>query len=416
MSDWRNELQPASFRGVPFEYLSASSPAGRRTQIHEFVQRDKPEVEDLGRVTRPFTVTAFVGGDDCLDKRDALEQAVDVPGAGELILPTRGAMQATCTSCTCSDARNELGLIRFELVFVESGDKGYPIATPATDAQTGIAADSIMDSGANWFTESMAAVDTARVNINAMRSSVSAAYGALSNTIGTITQTVANAGDLVDMVLNAPANFLAAIKAGVGSVRSSIQGMNPTSALNNLRSVAGSSKTMGSVSSAGGPDTVAAVTAINELVRHAQLAIAVESAAQLPLVRPASKLVVTPTIWQQSQQTAEPEPILFMPDVLAARDLIDSALWDAQQGGGGRPPIEVFTVLQDARITVRRQMTKAASGAIPLVNLKPTVMQPALVLAYKQWGDATRTAEIVQRNRISHPGFVPPIDLQVARD
>lgn len=68
MSDWRKQLQPASWRGVSFEVLTESSPFGRRVQVHEFVQRDKPYAEDLGRVTRTFSVTGFVGGDDCLDK------------------------------------------------------------------------------------------------------------------------------------------------------------------------------------------------------------------------------------------------------------------------------------------------------------------------------------------------------------
>ena len=32
-----------------------------------------------------------------------------------------------------------------------------------------------------------------------------------------------------------------------------------------------------------------------------------------------------------------------------------------------------------------------------------------------QWGDATRAAEIVQRNQVPHPGFVSPQPLPVAR-
>ena len=111
MSDWRSELQPASFRGVPFEVLTDSVPVGRRVQVHEFVQRDKSYAEDLGRVTRPFSVTAFVGGDNCISKRNALINAIDTPGEGELILPAWGAVTVVCTQAKISHAREEGGLV-----------------------------------------------------------------------------------------------------------------------------------------------------------------------------------------------------------------------------------------------------------------------------------------------------------------
>lgn len=82
MGSWRDSLQAASFRGVPFEVMADSVPVGRRVQVHEFVQRDTPYAEDLGRATRPFAVKAFVCGDDCLALRDALLAVLDEPGPG----------------------------------------------------------------------------------------------------------------------------------------------------------------------------------------------------------------------------------------------------------------------------------------------------------------------------------------------
>lgn len=416
MANWREQLQPASWRGVPFEVLNESSPFGRRVQVHEFVQRDQPYAEDLGRVVRTFSVTGFVGGDDCLVKRDTLLAALDEPGLGELILPAWGAFQATALPGTVQHARDEGGLVRFDLQFVESGDKGYPIATPATDAQMGMAADDVLDAGSDWFTDAMAQVDAARVNIAAMTSSVAAAYSQVTSTIGTITSTVASAAALVNMVLNAPANFVSALRAGVGSVRSSLQSLDPSAALANLRSAAGGSRRMGSVNPAGGTHTVAAVQAVQELVRHAQLAVALEAGGQLPAQRPAAVADVATPVWQQAQQPVERPEVLYQADVLAGRDVLDVALWDAQLGGAGRPPMAVFTALQTARTTARRHMAQAASASVPLVVVAPAAVLPALVLAHKQWGDATRASEITQRNRIAHPGFVPPQPLQLARD
>lgn len=415
MSDWRKQLQPASFKGVPFEVLSDSSTFGRRIQVHEFVQRDQPYCEDLGRITRRFSVNAFFGGDDCLDKRDAFLAAIDEDATGELVLPTWGAMQATALPGSVDTSREDGGVVWISLEFVESGDKGYPVATPATDAQLGDAAGGVLDAGSNWFTDAMGAVDTARVNIAAMTSSVAAAYGLVTGTIGTITRTVASAADLANMVLNAPANFVLAVRASVGSVRTSLSGIDAAQALSSLRSAAGNSRSMGYVNPAGGAHTVAAVQAVNELARSAALTVALDAASQLPVQRATAPAMALP-VWQQAAQALERPPVLYAPDVLAARDVLDAALWDALQGGNGRPPLDVLKALQDARVKARRHLAQAAGAAVPTVQITPPAMLPALVLAHRQWGDATRAAEIVQRNRLRHPGFVPPQPLQVARE
>lgn len=415
MSDWRKQLQPASFKGVPFEVLSDSSTFGRRIQVHEFVQRDQPYCEDLGRITRRFSVNAFFGGDDCLDKRDAFLAAIDEDATGELVLPTWGAMQATALPGSVDTSREDGGVVWISLEFVESGDKGYPVATPATDAQLGDAAGGVLDAGSNWFTDAMGAVDTARVNIAAMTSSVAAAYGLVTGTIGTITRTVASAADLANMALNAPANFVLAVRASVGSVRTSLSGIDPAQALSSLRSAAGNSRSMGYVNPAGGAHTVAAVQAVNELARSAALTVALDAASQLPVQRATAPAMALP-VWQQAAQALERPPVLYAPDVLAARDVLDAALWDALQGGNGRPPLDVLKALQDARVKARRHLAQAAGAAVPTVQITPPAMLPALVLAHRQWGDATRAAEIVQRNRLRHPGFVPPQPLQVARE
>ena len=123
MSTWRDQLHPASFRGVPFHVDSDSMPAGRRTQTHEYPQRDKPLVEDLGRVTREIKLAAFVIGEDCYFQRDNLLNALDKPGAGELVHPWYGRLTATATVCSVSHERREGGMVRFDLVFVEDGEK-----------------------------------------------------------------------------------------------------------------------------------------------------------------------------------------------------------------------------------------------------------------------------------------------------
>jgi prophage DNA circulation protein len=42
-----------------------------------------------------------------------------------------------------------------------------------------------------------------------------------------------------------------------------------------------------------------------------------------------------------------------------------------------------------------------------LVTLIPPATEPSLVLAWRWYGDANRAAELVARNALRHPGFVP---------
>lgn len=43
---WKDRLQDASFRGVPFKFEGEGAAVGRRVETHEYPNRDKPYTED----------------------------------------------------------------------------------------------------------------------------------------------------------------------------------------------------------------------------------------------------------------------------------------------------------------------------------------------------------------------------------
>ena len=90
---WKDRLQDASFRGVPFKVEEESAGTGRRVETHEYPNRDKPYTEDLGKVTFRPSITAYVVGDDCFDQRDRLIEALNKPGPGTLVHPTYGEVR-----------------------------------------------------------------------------------------------------------------------------------------------------------------------------------------------------------------------------------------------------------------------------------------------------------------------------------
>ncbi|EFB2151015.1 DUF4113 domain-containing protein [Escherichia coli] len=42
---WKDRLQDASFRGVPFKVEEESAGTGRRVETHEYPNRDKPYIQ-----------------------------------------------------------------------------------------------------------------------------------------------------------------------------------------------------------------------------------------------------------------------------------------------------------------------------------------------------------------------------------
>lgn len=134
-------LIPASFRGMPFHVDVGAKVSGRRNVVHEYPKRDDPYTEDMGRRARRFQISAYVIGSFYVLERDALVAALELEGAGTLIHPTMGAMQVVCDGYSVSESREEGGMARFEIQFVEAGTTPFSPATANTSAATSSAAD-----------------------------------------------------------------------------------------------------------------------------------------------------------------------------------------------------------------------------------------------------------------------------------
>ncbi|MBA1998636.1 DNA circularization protein, partial [Escherichia coli] len=124
---WKDRLQDASFRGVPFKVEEESAGTGRRVETHEYPNRDKPYTEDLGKITFRPSITAYVVGDDCFDQRDRLIDALNKPGPGTLVHPTYGELKVCVDGeVRVSTSKSEGRIVRFDLKFVEAGELSYP--------------------------------------------------------------------------------------------------------------------------------------------------------------------------------------------------------------------------------------------------------------------------------------------------
>ena len=126
-----------------------------KRQVHEYPQRDKPYVEDLGKATRQITIEAFVVGDDYIARGTALLAEIEKPGSGTLIHPWLGEMTVTVTSVSELKFDTGLGAAYLTFVATEAGDLEFPVMGIDTQTEALEAADELEQSAISKFIDSI---------------------------------------------------------------------------------------------------------------------------------------------------------------------------------------------------------------------------------------------------------------------
>lgn len=418
MSEWRDRRQEASFRGVPFWLDVDSVNVGRRTQLHEYPKRDRPYVEDLGRRTRKYQFDGFVVGDDCLAQRDLLLKALDQAGQGELVHPWFGRLTVTAGDCEISHSRYEMGMVRFHLEFID-GMSVFPVQSANTRRQLAAHAPTLLESILSRYKAAMAVVDLARQQVNAVRTAVSSVYAFAINFLKPLTTLAADLDALVYSLINAPYAFATSLLADIDSIERSFSGYGSGGSVSSSRAKADAVVRLSAETPvASDPEVAAIQAAVIALVQDAALLDLLLDMAQVPVAIVRSEVSPAPVAVQLQQQGATEETgstavsaVPVADDVLAARDAISEALWAV----AGESLPDHFGVLSDTRLALDRHLTEVARSGVWLRPYTPLESLPSLVLAHALYGDAMRGAEIVTRNGVRHPGFMPAAELQVAK-
>lgn len=474
MSTWRDSLLPASFRGVGFFIEKAVVPAGRKGQLHEFPQRDEPYFESLGKQSKVHTLTGFIVGPDCFEQRDRLLQALEQEGAGELVHPWLGRVQVQVGECGVTHNLSEGGLVRLDLKFYPANPLKFPVSTLNTRRQLLGASESLLDSALRRYRSVMATVDAVRINIQALRSALSGVFATIQRQFTPFMTIYSDVTALVHSLVNAPltvstlfttffasfdgdsrrarrANGTSSIggastgtnagsgsgsSTGGGSGSGSASGSNGTAA----SSAAARSGSNGGVSSvetvdyrsviseatqqaeavsginlvsqSSGLDTGVTAQAAANLVQDALLVKVAKIVASMPVATTVTPLTVVPSLDQQMTQALQRVDVPVADDVIELRDTLSSAIWEASL----KADPEHYLALNTLRQALIRHLNAVAASGVRLVDMKVSEPLPALVLAYRRFGDASRAQEMVQRNRLAHPGFVPPGMLKIAQE
>lgn len=384
---WRDKLRPASFRGVPFEVEQHSSEvAGRRVVVHQYPGRDLPTAEDLGRKASEFAVDAFVIGADYMGARDALIAACSAAGAGELVHPYLGTLTVMCTGCRLTESTGEGRMARLQLSFVEAGLQQQPAVAPNTAAaveSSAVAARDVAIAGfetgyqVRGFPQFVAdaaagiAGDLARVLMPAIGADT------LPATVRAVSALAAGAVELVYSPARLGAEISAAVSGVVGGIADTARGIDTALALTGFGT---------------GLPAVAGTT-------PSRLRQAANQASTVNLVRRLSTV--------EAVRLVPRAELVGRQDAIALRDrLADAAdlVADAASAAGDD---EAFAAFGGVRTSLVRHLNARAPALAQVAGVQLPATEPALVTAYRLYGDAGRAEELVARNRLRHPGFVP---------
>lgn len=416
MSVLSEQLQPASFRGVPFEVEASGITVGRRTVVHEYPQRDRPYVEDMGRATRNITLQCFVVGSDYLEQAQALMHELEEPGPGTLIHPWLGEMEVTITSVSELLFDQGLGVASVTITATEAGDLEFPAVTADEDTEALEAADAVEKSAVDKFCEDF---DLSTINDwidSALEGSLLDALNFVSaGDLGKLfdyAEGVANLADKAMALLSTdPKIFATRLAGALGLSRwattvSAWRGV--AKSLKNLcRHDKLKARTKAYAERKGEPmsdvtrQVMKSQAAIETLVRQLLIAQMVGVSTLVAT----SKDVSSPDGEEDMRTTTRSyDEIVELRDELC-QVLDDELLMEEND--------EMYQVLDEARTAIFDVLTHKADALQHVVIVKPDDVFPAVVLAYDYHDDADRNLEIARRNSVEHEGFCPASELRV---
>ncbi len=391
---WRNSLRPGSFRGAAFVTESHDAASGRRVVTHEFPQRDVPWAEDLGRKGKSWSITAFVIGPDYMAARDALEKACTAKGLGTLVHPFLGTLTVNCTDVRFSESTEEGGMARFTMDFVEAGEPLAADTRPDTGAAASGVADAVSERAGNRLLK--------RFDVSGFPAFVEAGsaglLGRFAHSAEDAAQLLGGAGKALRTfesgismfplgalsLVRSPLNLLASVRGIVLAVAS--LGFTAQLRVRALRSLF--------VSPFSWPVAIGATPArAQERANGAALGALVTALAAAEAVRATTEM--TFPSYDEAVRHRD-----------ALGDDLDRAATRAADAGDD----ETAADLDALRLAMVRDVTARGASLVRLYQFTPRVTEPALVIAHRLYGaveTAARADELVVRNRLRHPGFVP---------
>lgn len=126
---WLDEYRQASYKGVEFYVPDHSFTGGKRAKVWEYPGKNKPYVQKLGNKAERFTINGYLVDDNYTPQRNDLIDAVRADTNGKLVHPYYGEIIVDVLDWDFRESVREGAMVRFTLQCVESGELTFPLTT-----------------------------------------------------------------------------------------------------------------------------------------------------------------------------------------------------------------------------------------------------------------------------------------------
>ena len=391
METWERDYRQARFRDVNF-YVDSddSGPFGRRVAIHEFPERDEPVVQDLGRNKREFTLEGYLLGADYINETNRLIDACEMESPGELVHPTRGARVVKCTSMRIRNTSKKRRISYVSLSFIQA-DEFIPELEEITDSALSVvnSRTSALSKLSEYFVEVFDVVNLP----------YSYAVNAQNAFISFISQVESNRS-----IVSSASGFMRLVKTSVENV--ALYVFSSTDLIGSIISLLSFGTTEDDDYPATEDTARNQFTEIRKLFEFTPTRVVDSTDPTMTMsysIQAAALISVTGLLPLITYDSLD-EAIIFKTIIL---DKIDSLVASINNDS-------VYESLYDLRKSIMIDMEQRA---FTLSRLSTTILSeslPALTMSYRLYGDLEQEDDLIKRNSILHPGFMPGgVELEV---
>lgn len=392
--DWLKTLWPASYKGMPFQVEEDSEEGGRRKAVHQYPGRDDPFIEDMGEDKRDFSVTAYVASDAADTDAAGVIAICAQPGAGMLVLPAHGPIKVQCTTFKRKRSKDKHGFIALELAFIRDGAASALPSVRSLANLVFVAADAMQAALAVLCTAAIVARGQADYVVSAAVSAVQDTAllfedirtSAPTDTAVSATMRVAihalhdDAQNLIHRLTGVDpdlGNRIAAISRGLGDGLAAPAARGAFLPLLDMLPplVVDPAGTMSAQAATGNANAIRAVA------RLCALTVAAESIAR------------------DAGIADRPSGITLRADL--------TELFDAEIAGLDMANADVIDGAQALRGSAVDYLSRLILDLAPVISAASNLPLPSLLWAWRLYADPSRGAELVARNKVAHPSFMP---------